>query len=250
MSDAYIVRRGGGASLNYKVVGGATQPTAASENTIWVNTSTAITSHVFSAEQPSSPSAGMVWFNIGTSCSAPFNVLKKDNTIKVYPVGCMQYVSGAWVSKTAKTYQNGAWVDWSVFIIVDGVMLISLDVLNAEWDGNSGNGGNNTTVTQMDGYVSIKGTEPGWGAAYMGCNLSGKTTVKVEGTLAAGDAQYSLLAVWSSIDENYIGKNIIASTALSSTGATLDVSTLSGEVYVGVTTVYTGEHKITQFTVV
>lgn len=243
-----INNSGGGASLNYKVIGGTSQPTSASENTIWVNTSTAITSYVFSAEQPSSPSAGMVWFNIGTSCAAPINVLKK-NGLWVYPTACQQYISGAWVAKEAKTYQNGAWVDWSVLIIVDGVMLINLDVLNAEWNGNSGNGGNNTSVTQKDGYVSIKGTETGWGAAYTKCNVSGKTTVKVEGTLSSGDAQYMLLAVWSTIDQNYIGKNIIASTALTSTGATLDVSSLSGEVYVGVTTVYTGEHQITQFNV-
>lgn len=40
MKDAFVVRRGGGgASLNYKVVGGTTQPTSAKENTIWVNTS-------------------------------------------------------------------------------------------------------------------------------------------------------------------------------------------------------------------
>lgn len=65
------------------------------------------------------PVQGMVWFNIGTSCSAPINILKKDNTVMLYPTACQQYVDGAWVAKTAKTYQNG-WVDWVLHLIQNG----------------------------------------------------------------------------------------------------------------------------------
>lgn len=54
---------------------------------------------------------GQLWFDIGTLSNAPFNAVKK-NGIKVYPISVRQYVNGAWVKKTAKTYQNGAWVDW------------------------------------------------------------------------------------------------------------------------------------------
>lgn len=43
---------GSGAGLNFKVVGGTTAPTSPSENTIWVNTSTSITSWVFSSNNP------------------------------------------------------------------------------------------------------------------------------------------------------------------------------------------------------
>lgn len=55
--------------------------------------------------------SGQVWFQTGTSAPAAFNALKKNN-ITVYPISCKQYVSGAWTSKTAKTYQSGAWKDW------------------------------------------------------------------------------------------------------------------------------------------
>ena len=51
MGDAYITRRGGGAPLNFKVVGG-TKPSNPKENTIWVNTDTAITGWHFGAEEP------------------------------------------------------------------------------------------------------------------------------------------------------------------------------------------------------
>lgn len=43
---------GGGAGINLEVVGGTTQPSSPKENTVWVNTSTTITSWDFSATQP------------------------------------------------------------------------------------------------------------------------------------------------------------------------------------------------------
>lgn len=118
MSDAYIVRRGGGAGLNLKVIGGTTQPTSPAENTVWVNTSTSITSWVFSAEAPASPTEGMVWIKTGGGSKAPMNIDRK-NTVMLYPVACKQYVSGAWADKTAKSCLNGAWTEWVEFV-VDG----------------------------------------------------------------------------------------------------------------------------------
>ena len=115
----YNMTGGGGGGLNFKVVGGTVQPTSPSENMIWVNTSVAITSWVFSATAPTSPAAGMVWFATGSISSVAFNAVKK-NGIWVYPAGCQQYVSGAWVTKTAKTYQSGVWKDWKLTLYKDG----------------------------------------------------------------------------------------------------------------------------------
>lgn len=108
-----------GAELNFKVVGGTTQPSSHTENTIWVNTDTDISEWVFSAEQPASPVEGMVWVQTSSSATAPFNTLKKNN-VTIYPTGCKQYVSGAWTGKTAKTYQGGAWVEWIYYLFNDG----------------------------------------------------------------------------------------------------------------------------------
>lgn len=102
---------GAGAALNYKVVGDTSAPSNRSENTIWVNTSDPIKSHVFSATQPTG-SDGMVWFQTTASSTVNFNALKK-NVIQVYPASVKQYVSGAWVNKTAKIYQGGKWVDFA-----------------------------------------------------------------------------------------------------------------------------------------
>lgn len=130
LNDAFIVRRGGGTSLNFKVIGGTTQPTSASENTIWVNTGTEITDWIFSATQPTTRSdgkalsGGEVWFNISTSSPTPINALKK-NGLYVYPNACKQYVGGAWEIKPAQTYQGGKWADWRAYFFDNGDLGIS-----------------------------------------------------------------------------------------------------------------------------
>lgn len=52
MGVALISRRGGGANLNFRVIGGTSAPTSPKENDIWVNTSTDVTAWAFSAEEP------------------------------------------------------------------------------------------------------------------------------------------------------------------------------------------------------
>ena len=110
---------GGGAPLNFKVVGNP-QPTNPSENTIWLNTDVPIASWYFQAEQPKNMAHGDVWFLVGTSSTVEFNALKK-NGIQVYPLSAKQMVSGALVDKTAKSYQNGGWVEWITIVISPGV---------------------------------------------------------------------------------------------------------------------------------
>lgn len=94
---------GGGISLNFKIVGGTTQPTSPTENTIWVNTSDTITGYEFSSSQPTSPYEGMIWVDVSTSSSLAFDALKKKNeSIYVYPISCRQYINGV-------AYQNDEW---------------------------------------------------------------------------------------------------------------------------------------------
>lgn len=107
---------GGGASLNFKIVGGTVQPENPKENTILVDTDTTITGWSFSAAQPENPTEGMVWFATGTSSAVEFNALKR-NGIHVYPISAKQYVSGAWVDKTAMIYQHGV---WNPLVVWDG----------------------------------------------------------------------------------------------------------------------------------
>lgn len=114
----FNVSGGGGTALNFRVVKNP-QPINPSENCIWVNTDTPITSWIFSAEKPNPAEAGMVWFPVGTSSPVAFSALKKQN-IMVYPQSAKQYVGSAWVDVTAKSYQGGAWVDWITWLYKDG----------------------------------------------------------------------------------------------------------------------------------
>lgn len=54
---------------------------------------------------------GQAWILTGASSQVAFNALKK-NWLYVYPISAKQYVNGAWVDKTAKSYQGGKWVEW------------------------------------------------------------------------------------------------------------------------------------------
>ena len=98
---------GGGAGLNFKVVGGTAKPGSPMENTIWVDTDTKITDWEFSATEPAGVE-GLVWFPTGSSSLTPFNALKK-NSVTVYPMRCAQFISGAWINKDAAIYQAEAW---------------------------------------------------------------------------------------------------------------------------------------------
>ena len=111
MSIFNMVGCGGGSSLNYEVVGGTSAPSSPSVNTIWINTSTTITSHIFSATQPTNPASGMVWITVGASSAVAFSATE-ENPVMVYPISAKQYVGGAWVDVTAKSYQGGEWGDW------------------------------------------------------------------------------------------------------------------------------------------
>lgn len=121
---------GGGSELNFKVVGGTTQPENPKENTIWVNTNTAITAWVFSAAAPDSPVEGMVWFCTGSTSSAGFNAVKK-NTVTLCPIGAKLYAGGAWTEVPAKSFLAGQWVDWITYLYNLGD---ACEAISGGWD--------------------------------------------------------------------------------------------------------------------
>ena len=99
---------GGSGVLNFKIVGGTSEPSNPKENMIWVITDTPIASYIFSRTEPLQPVEGMVWISIGTSSPVSFNALKK-NGIVLYPVSAYQYVSGEWEYVAAEIWQDGVW---------------------------------------------------------------------------------------------------------------------------------------------
>ena len=234
--------------LNFTVVGGTSQPSSPAANTIWVNTSTSITSWVFSAEQPTSPAAGMVWFNTGTSATAAFNALKTNN-LTVYPTGCKQYVNGAWTEKVAKTYQGGAWKSWNFILLSDGVFKSGYEF---ELISNSG-----SAVTQ-NGVLILKDTSNNYPCWYtkqkIGAAAFKAIKIKVTGGYARYPVTFGLVSARKEhTNEN---KNIfdVASVVITPSGYNISAGTYSidlsavtsGEYYFGCT--ISGSSSITDNT--
>jgi hypothetical protein len=237
--ECYLVQNGGGASLNFKVICNP-QPSTAKENTIWVDTDH-ITSYEFRATEPSAPLEGMVWIKTGTSSTVEFNALKK-NGIQVYPISVSQYVGGTWVSKTAKTYQNGELTGWERYLYKSGD---EFDSFTGGWIGEdrtfrTANGGAVPTITRNP--TSLSATV----AAYRGgvvrvqnaIDLTGYSKLEFNGVLKD---VYSILYIWTSTS-GFVQDNVAAKLEGPVDGVgTIDLSSIpDGKYYIGLALYHTG----------
>ena len=233
---------GGGTPLNFKVVGGASAPSNPKENTIWINTSTAISEWAFSQTQPNSPPAGMVWFRTGASSPAEFDALKK-NIIVVYPLFAKQYVSGSWVDRTAKSYLSGQWVDWTRWLYNNGNLFESftggLGTTFLKWSSSVGGTGNATITYNADSVVIAQnGASKGCAVHFANkIDLSEFSTLHFDGILqdaGSDEPQRCALCIWSDFG-TYKETNRVAYLLADRADSekTLDVSGLNGSYYIG-----------------
>lgn len=239
--------RGGGAGggLNFKVVGGTTQPTG-KENLIWVKTSTTITGYMFAGAKPTSAASGTVLIQTAATSNAAFNALKK-NTLMVYPDSVSQYVNGAWEKRDAWIYQNNAWkqISWSwLYVIQNGVIVTPPGFSTFGYTGNT----TLPTITAGDGYQQIASTTNSNAVTtdsaidltnvttvYAGINLvkvTQSTTAKWKGISlavlnAVGVANHSALT--NAIIEQQL------TTTIGEQTLSVDVSALTGSYYIGLT---------------
>lgn len=168
MGKGFKSGAGGGNPLNFLIVGGSSQPENPKENTIWINTGNKITGWYFSATQPENMAEGEVWIHCGNTSNVAFNALKK-NTLQVYPMHAKQWVSGALSDLTAKTYQNGAWVDWVVeFFVIPGDIFDNVNGATKQNDGSYqfNAAGSGSMVVSFDATeyksMTIKGSFQGY----------------------------------------------------------------------------------------
>ena len=234
MADCFILRRGGGGSggLNFEVVGGTTQPTSPKENTIWVNTSTAITSWVFSTEQPTSPASGMVWLATSNTSASEFNALKK-NDLRVYPAYIKQYVNGSWVVKDAEIYQNSSWKRlWDGTIYDAGNMYTSI---TGGWGRPHPDNKVTGSFSSTDQYIMVSASASSESSTYTTNSMIDLTNAKkltaVVELSEANSNRGRLLVISESKDfvaEAYTNPQLSGKQTLE-----IDVTSLSGKYYVG-----------------
>lgn len=115
----------GGAGLNFKVVGGPSQPIkpeSPPNNILWVDTEHEITSWIIAIKQPAEPEIGMLWISTGKFNDYLFNAIKK-NSIQINPNGIYQYVNGGWVDVYAEWSRDGEWIPmkFDLWLFKDGV---------------------------------------------------------------------------------------------------------------------------------
>lgn len=239
---------GGGASLNFTVVGNP-QPSSPKENTIWINTDVPISSYAFSVEQPEGV-PGMVWISTGTSSTIEFNALKK-NGIQVYPISAKQYVEGAFAEVTAKSYQNGEWVGWVDYIYNRGQTKYTFTSSSKKNSSSSSMTPLAPTITQHDDCVEFSLTHASSGAkgrvgfVYITepINLTDVKTLVFEGDFYQNyNATYPKIRVYSSfgtyMDDNVVAEmtNVVDKVDVVYTKSVeLDVSGLSNDHYIGFT---------------
>ena len=235
-----------GVELNFDVVGGTTQPTNPTENMIWVNTDTDITSYTFSETQPSDATEGMVWMAVGIGSPAPFCAIE-NNPIMLYPLNAKQYINGVWTDRITKIYQNDNWSELIIYLFYYGD---KKEGITGGWTAqalpmyrsSSGAGvaaSSPTVTTQSNGGVKL-------GVSYSSgiyrttnkIDLTNIKTIKLNGTIYgnnSGNANWAGMYVWSGLGNLYVD-NVVAhvnSKQTTVSNPTLDVSGLSGEYYIG-----------------
>ena len=249
---------GGGASLNFKVVGNP-KPANPKENTIWIDTDIPIPIYVICPPVPVPMpyvEDGCVLIETGNSLTTAFNALKK-NAIVVCPTVAKQYVNGALVNKSAEVYLNGAWIDLKTFLIEDGS---DNTTLTGGWSdcywGNTQTHQRTTPVITWSGNALIMDINQSsmsewygdycyhWGYAHN--NAIDLTDVKRIELIADSSAYggsypeddgghaWTRLVVGKSRDSSPVASADIASRGtVTNKTVTLDVSNLTGMYYIG-----------------
>ena len=234
----------GGAGLNFKVVGGTTQPTNPTENTIWVNTDTTITSYKLSPTTPTNPTDGMAWIDTAASGIVAFNALKK-NGIQVYPTACNQYINGAWWAKDSAVYQHGEWKELVVNVFDDGKIFFGEFVVSKA-----------ERCSIADGKIklSYSGTDGSWAYFTETVNVTNLNKLRIESTVSAyyESGGYAFHPVVSLTNTTPVSSGVPSimnrSAAYVRLGKTstptiyeVDISQLSGDYYIEIGAIATGE---------
>lgn len=233
-----------GNSLNFKIVGGEIEPTSPTENMIWVNTNTEITSWVFASEEPNPTENGMVWFYTGTNSPVIFNALKKNN-IQVCPTSVKQYIDGQWLIKEAKTFKAEKWNEWIKYLYLNGE---EYDDITGGWASYTPYKWKNTNMTAEKTASTLVLSKTGTGASssnswpavgYQTNNLIGvaghekiKASYTSTGTYTENSVLYFYLREGKGdIEaENVASKTVSLANTLSGE-ITIDVSNVSGDYF-------------------
>lgn len=230
----FNVTGGGGGGLNLKVVGGTTQPTNPRENTIWINTTTAITGYALSPTQPETGTEGLVWLKTADT-GVEINVGRK-NAVLLHLETSKVYNGQTWVLSDGYIYKSGGWAQFGFTALYkDGRF-----VVNHTTKAINGN------IAEADNYYSAilngKSTVGEAYAVFGPFTLTEISTISMRAVTAIGDITDNIFAILVSKrnDSTRSNAELKAEKKIISADAdtiTLDVSQTTGDkwyIYAGV----------------
>ena len=160
----------GGGGLNLKVVGGTTKPANPRENTIWVNTTTAITGYALSPTQPETGTEGLVWLKTADT-GVEINVGRK-NAVLLHLMQAKLYVNGKWANVEGYVYTGGQWKQFSakrLYLIENGKKLVDFTQI-----------GSGSITEKETGYVTVETSSNNATVVYAKKNVNSFTTFALE----------------------------------------------------------------------
>lgn len=216
--------------LNFKIVGGTTQPTNPTENTIWINTSLNITGWTFDNSAPDYLTTGGCWITTGAAGSIKFSSSLKNN-IYIYPKVCNQWDGSKFVKKAMSIYINGSWKK-PQYVLYDNGNMVDC---SGEWIN-----GSNFTKNTNNLYT---GTD-GWGYTAEKIDLTPYSKIYAEGNFSASYGASSVsIAIFSNKpvqipDGGWSSSQVVLQHSQSQSSGTysiqrvIDISSLSGSYYI------------------
>lgn len=223
---------GGGGGLNLKVVGGTTQPANPRENTVWINTTTAITGYALGPTPPENGTDGLVWLKTADT-GVEINVGRK-NAVLLHLADGKLYTGGAWTSMEGWVYVNSAWTQFAREIIVlykNGVEETELSGGLSTFVGSSSVASvkkNATNIVTMASYRSSNNT-----SAFVypknKIDFTNLSTVTVNSDWITSRTEGAALIYLASKIAN--NQDVTETFAVAKNANTLDVSKISGEYY-------------------
>lgn len=232
---------GGSNPLAFKVIAYATEEERSAatpkENTVGIITADKITSWAFAVTEPEAPEEGMVWFVTDKYSSGSFNALKK-NDLQICPVFARQYIGGAWVEKSAKSWLDGSWVDWARYLYNNGD---EINDLTGGWGYNKYH--SSATLERKSDCIIAKTYHAQGSHLALGfvrtnkpIDLTDIQTISIEATVSTDSGISTFIAVLSA-DSNNAYDNAAVKASMPATAEkkvfSADVSQLTGKYYVG-----------------
>lgn len=189
---------------------------------------------------------GMVWITIGDSGSVKMSSPVGGDWITVYPISATQVIGGAWVDKTAKSYQDGAWVSWIRYLYNAGDECIDITGGWEAWTTTA-------KVTKEADCISVYCTsDPGnnHGFACGTVNPIDLSSVKeIQFKATATDSSYTALYGLGVCKTKNSSDKVAYKACIGSTKnnvLTLDVSSLTGEYFICITSGTTTANNATK----